>query len=1023
MTKNPIYQAIVKRKITFFAIFLVIAAGLISYKSLPKQEIPDVSAPAAMITTIYPGASSSEVEQLVATPIEDEIADMDGIDTLESTSKQGLTVVSVEFEVDVDEDKAFDELRRKVDDATKELPDGALDPEVDTELAETPAAILAFTGEAYTPEQLEDYADEVKRKLNVVSGIRKIDLEGEVEKDIIVEVDDKKLAAYGLSLSDFYNSMQAQNVNISSGSIGDGEDEITVKTEGLFESLDDIRQTIMDVSPNDGSVIRVRDVADVYFETKDNNIRFHHKEQQAILLSIYTKEGQNVIQIGDAINDKLKEIQHTIPSDVTMDYVTFQPEDVDATIKDFIKSLMIGVLLVVAVAFLGLGWRSAVVISTAIPLAIFATFSVMKVGGIKMEQISIAGLIIALGMLVDNSVVVNDAIRKRLDDGEHPLKASVNGVKEVGLAMFASLLTVLTAFTPLLAIPGAAGMFLESLPKVVMTSLVASYLIALFIIPALTYVSMRHKANDQKDEKPSMMSRVFLSNYKMISNHKWLAPLIIIGLMAGMIFTSGLLGLSFFPKADKDMIYIDVETTESSDIDLTENVVSDIETIVKPEPEVQSVSAAIGGNLPKIFITVFPGGETPDTAQVKMDVDLTAGDRFETRTELVDYLQVKLDEQLPGIDAVVKEIEQGPPTGAPVQVRVAGDDLVEIKQVAQKITSKLAEVPGSMNVSNTGEDQQYQYYVDVNTNLASKLGFTKYDIQEQVALALNGLTASTYRTDSDEFDLVVESDIDSLEELKTLEIKSNVTGSKVPLHQLATVTLRPQMSVIEKYDRQYVVTVKSYVKNGYSAVEIQDQLKQKEADVDTGHTTLTYAGEKEDINKNFGAAAQFALVAVSIMYLIMFVQFQSFVQPLVIFISIPLAMLGSFIGLFIFGLPLSFTVVLGIISLSGIVINNAIILTDHMNRERQAGKTAREAGESAVKSRVRPILISATTTVFGLLPLAVSDNPMFSPMAVALMFGILLSTVLTLVIIPVLHEWFMSRSKTVTTSQEEEISF
>ncbi|WP_102348577.1 efflux RND transporter permease subunit [Bacillus sp. Marseille-P3661] len=1022
MNKGVIYQAIVNRKLTFFAIFLVIIAGVFSYNVIPKQEIPDVASPAALITTLNPGASSSEIEKLVTTPIEAEISVINGISKLESTSVSNLSIVTVEFESDVDTDKVFDLVRQKIDSVESELPEGALESEIDTELTDTPAVILSFSGEQYDQEQLEEYAETFQRKLRLVDGIRKTEVEGGVDKQIVVDVDFKKLDSYQLSMDDVLTVLSGQNINIPSGSIGEDETKINVKTEGLFESLSDIENTIINVSVENGSVLRIRDIADVYFERSERDIRMRHNSQDAVLVAIYLKQSQNSVEIGEKLHEEIQHLKTQIPPNLNVDEVVFQPKEVKKSINDFIISLISGVILVIIVGFIGMGWRSAMVISTALPLAIFSTFLVMYVAGIELQQISIAGLIIALGMLVDNSIVVSDSIRERLENGEERMTACIKGTKDVAGAMFASLFTVLTAFTPLLMVPGPAGEFLNTLPKVVMVSLIASYLIALLVIPMLSYLTIANEEQQKGAQKRLKLFSVFVNAHAYVSKRKWIALIVIIILFAATIGTQSLLGLSFFPKADKELLYIDITTQETNDIDSTENIVKEIEAELKTVPEVKSFTSAIGGGLPKIYLTVMRSFKSPDTAQIKLDFDITDSERFETRAQLVDYIQKKIDTNLVGVDAIVKEIENGIPGSAPIQIRVLGDDLFEIKEVASVVTNKLAEIQGAVNVTNNGEDLGYQYYIDVDTNIATQVGLSKYDIQKQIAIALNGLTSSTYRTKNDEYDLVVKSNIDSIKELETLAIKSSVTGKKIPLKQVATVELQPELAVIHKYDRQYVVEVSGYAKSGFSPVAIQDQVEMNMKDVDVGQVELDFAGEKHNIEENFGTAASFAGIAVAAMFIIMFIQFKSFIQPLIIFISIPLAMFGSFLGLLLFGLPLSFTVVLGIISLSGIVINNAIILTDCMNRELSNGKNIIEATAVSVKSRVRPILLGATTTIFGLLPLAVSGSSLFAPMAVALMFGILMSTVLTLILIPVLNEIVMiAQNKILNRRQQQKL--
>jgi len=1000
MNKGAIYSAIKNRKITLFIVILLMISGLYNYYITPKQEDPDLNAPVAIITSIYPGASPEDVERLVTSKIEDEIVEINGYDYAYSDSKNSLSIVVLRLDYDADIDKAWTELRQKMDDLKGELPQGCQDIQINTDVVETAGIIISMSGENYTYEELAAYAEGFKKELGKIEGISRFDITGKQEKEVKIEVDAARLNYYNVSLEDVANVIRSQNIEIPSGTIDDGNAKISVKTSGTYSSLKEIENTIILVSEKNGSVVRLKDIAKIYMDVEDSNYKIKQNGRNAVLLTGYFKENKNIVLIGREVEKKLDELKTDLPGDIIFDEVLYQPRDVSNSVNNFMVNLLEGILFVIIVVFVGMGFRNALIVSTAIPLSILMTFSAIGLFGIKIHQISIAALLVALGMLVDNAIVVSDAIQVRIDKGQDKMDACIDGVKEVAVPVLTSTLTTVGAFIPLVTLPSLAGEYISSLPKIVIIALLSSYLVALFVTPTMAYIFFEESSRKER----TFRVRQLFYNMLNIGMKKRKATLIIVLIGFGMaMILATQLGLQFFPKADKNIIYIDIKTEQSGDISRTEHIADIVSDILRDQEEVISYTAAVGNGLPKFYDTVPIYTQSQDFAQIMVRLDLKKAGRFKTNSEFADNLQGKLDSQITGGTAIVKLLEKGEPIGAPVRVRITGKDIERLGEVAGQIRNKLSNIEGTINIDDDFSDKIYEFSVDVDVDRASSFGISKYDVQREVSIALRGKDTSVFRKDGNEYDIVVKSNIASIEELENLAIKSSITGNKVILKEIADINLKPQIPNIKKYDRDMAVTVYSDVKSGCSSVSIQEHLKNELKEMDLYDVSVVFDGEREKIRENFGNVGNSAIFAVLVVYGILLLQFKSFIQPLIILLTIPLSVIGSILGLFIFRQPLSFTGLLGMVSLLGIVVNNAIILMDYINNERKQGKGIEEACMEAVDKRFRPVTLSTTTTVMGLTPLAFSGSELFRPMSISLMSGLMISTLLTLVIIPVVY--------------------
>ncbi|MFH1810782.1 MAG: efflux RND transporter permease subunit [Pseudomonadota bacterium] len=994
-----ILAALQYRKITLLFTVAIALYGLFSYYVMPKQENPETSPPVALITTVYPGGAPEDVEQLVSKPIEDAVAGIDSFDHVMSWSRNSVSIVVVWLDVRADSEKPWRQMREALDDLEADLPELCQRPEVNTNLAETAGMIIALSGARYDYDQLSGFAEVFERELARVDGIARIDVVGALEKQVDVRVETARINGYGLSFEDLATILRAQNVEIPSGSIERDGVKLAVTTPGVFESLHDIEQTIVDVSPQTGAPVRVRDLATVSMGLEDGRYKIRQNGARAVLLAGYFESGRNIVLVGKDVRAILDRVKQRFPPDLQVDEVVFYPEDVQVAVAGFMRNLLQGVLLVIVVVFLGMGFRNAMVVSLAIPLSVLVSFVVMNLMGLQIHQISTSALIIALGMLVDNAIVIADSIQVRIDAGVPNETAAFEGARESAIPVFTATLTTVAAYSPLMFLPGSVGDFILTIPQVVMVSLSASYLVAMLVTPTLGAMFFRPTSGGTDDSSRLRRGFAFLLAWGL--RHKAGTLLIALAVFGAALTLQSRLGLSFFPYSDKNMAYVNVEG-EIADFDRTEALAAQAEAILAQTPEITSITTAIGEGLPKFFVSMPQHAQAEDYAQIMFRYDLGRSDRFASNEELVFYLHQQLGAAISGATVSVKLLELADPSAAPVVVRVSGDDYDRLLEVSQQLQARLSEVPGAIDVKDDALSKALEFRVLVDDDVATNLGITKYDIQRQINIALYGGKATVFRKAGKEYDIRVKSDIQSLSELENLAIKSRVAGHKVLLKQIAHVELAPRVELITRYQRDRSIAVTAFVAPGFASPAIEGII---ERDLLPGlnldGVSISFDGEREKIKKNFGNVGMSSLVALAAVYLILLLQFNSFRQPLIILVTVPLSAIGSIIGLFLVGQSMSFTALLGMASLIGIVVNNAILLIDFINRARERGDLIDAACVDAVQRRLRPIGLSTLTTVVGLTPLMLSNNPLFYPMSISLMSGLAVSTLLTMVVIPV----------------------
>lgn len=1002
MLIEKLVRGLIKNRIlVLILIGLIVIAGCASYYLVPKKENPKVSFPAVFITTIYPGASPSEVDQFVTQKIENAIKEnFSNYQYIKSTSIDSASIVVVLFNYDTTLDEILSPLKETVNDVQSDLPEMCEESTVTSAIAENTQFIISLSGENYTSEDLVEYANTIRDELIDIDGVTGIEIIGQKIKQVSVKVDPEKLLAYNISIENILSLMQAQNISIPSGSITYDTGTITVNTPSIFESLKDIENTVIGGSDTSVAFIKLKDVAEISIEYADT----YYYEQDGldtVMIVGYFDESQNAVNIGRNVRKVLESAEEELPDDLIYHEVMFSPEDVSESIQSFIINLIESVILIVVVVMIGVQLRNGIIISISIPLSIFATFIVMYLLDIDFQFISIAALIISLGILVDNSIVISEAIQQHLNAGEEKTEAIVAAVKETYKPVLTSTLTTFVTFCVLYFVPGAIGMVVATIPTVVIAALSASYIIAMFLVPVLAYYFFKPE-DAAKINKESKLKKMFLRLLDFGLAHR---KATIIGafstLLVSVLLISNM-GIKFFPGSTKPVIYIEV-TGESMSLEKTGQIVDEISAYLDENPLVDHYTSGIGEDLPKFFITVPARATADNTAQIMIELNENELKNYESTEEVTRIMQQELDQIIAGGTVVVKYLEYSIPTDAPICIFIEGDDEERINEVAAQVADALRQIEGTDNVRDTGSVTEYEYVVTTDSDVLSSFGLLKYDLVKQLNTSLMGASSASYVSGGTEMDIVVSADIDSLDDLYTLPISSSVTGTIVQLRQVATVELGIKSPNIDRYNGSLYVSVLSNVLPGYSAFSIENQLNSYLADIDMSGVKLESQGEFTNMMGLIGNLGYTGTAAILVIFVIIYIQFKSFKKPLIVITSIPLSLIGCCLGLWLFGMDLQAMALLGAVSLFGIVVNNGIILMEYIDFGVAKGNDVITACKEAISMRYRAIMMTSITTCIGLVPLIIANDPMTAPMASVLLFGLLFSTVLTMVVVPVLY--------------------
>ena len=999
-------------RFTIVVFLLLLVAGLESYLNMPRMENPEITIPGASITVIYPGASPNDLEQLVAMPIEDAINELEDIKEINTRLYDGLASITVEFVFGVDAGDKYDEVLQKVNGVKNELPDDIRS--LDTwQLKSSDVAImqLALVSETMEYSLMKEKAEELEEDIKKVDPVRNTEILACPDEQIAIDLELEKMSEMNISPQMVSQAIVSNNANIPGGDLKLGQKTFNVKTSGSYDNLGEIRNTV--VHSYKGRNILLKDIGTVSFDYEDQNYRARFSGKRAIYLTIQQKEGKNVFETTEAIKKEITDFKPRLGKNLRLEYVYDQSIDVSDRVNDFLANLLQGIILVGIVIFLALGVRSSGIAIIAIPLSILIGLAIIDRLGYGIEQISIAGLIVALGLLVDNSIVMVENINRFIKQGFKPPEAAVKAAREIGWPLISATVTTLLAFIPIAMMPDKAGAFIRTLPLTIIATLSFSLLIALTLNPLIAAKTFKGNTS----VKPKKSSYQGLSRYlqKIIdgpyqrSLRYALSRRVLTIIITTLIFGISLfaftqyLGITYFPKSEKPQFMVTINLPEGSNIDYTDKVTQKVERIIDTVSQANYYATNIGHGNPRIFYNQFPKKYDKDFAEIFVRLERYEYEEFR---HILENLRERFD-TFDEAKVNVKAFEQGTPVESPVMVYVLGEDMDKLREMGDEVVDMLEKQPGAINIENNLSKVKTDLYVDINREKAGMLGVAVSSIDKAVRTAVSGITVAEYRDDEgEEYDMVVRMKKGEKFNMKDFQkvYVSSQSGRLIPLRQLADLEFKKAPGIIARRNLERSALVTADVKQGSSLNEVMDPVIQKleKYPFPPGYDFFI-GGELKDRKESFGGMQIAIVIALISIFAVLVLQFRSFSKPLIIFAAIPLALIGSVWALLITGNSFSFTAFIGFTSLVGIVINNSIILVSYTNQLRNSGIKTTEAVITAGKTRFTPIILTTLTTIGGLLPLTLQGGSLWAPLGWTIIGGLLVSTFLTLIIVPLLY--------------------
>lgn len=1006
--------AIDNHQFTIMVVILLLIWGTISFMTMPRTEDPPLQLPGASVIIIYPGGTPADLEQLIAMPLEESINELNDIKRIESSMRDGIVVTSVEFTFDTDADEKFDEVVQQVNSIRVKLPEDLYSVEV-LQWTSSDVVImqLALVSDKGTYASLEEKVDNLKKDLERVKGVKSVGILALPRQEVRVSLDLEKMAQMNISLQQVSNAILSNNANIPGGNIKIGQKDFGIRTSGSFNDLEEIRNTV--VSSYNGRLIYLDNIASVGFDYEEEKYLARYDGTRCIFLVVKQKAGYNIFSIIKGIRPVLDNARTTLNSGAELETVFDQSESVDKRINGFLGNILQGIVLVGVVMFLSLGFRASVIVMFAVPFSILIGLGFTDISGFGLQQISIAGLVIALGMLVDNSIVIVQNIERLIGEGRSRRDAAIFGTAQLGWPVISSTITTMLAFIPIIAMPDKAGKFIQSMPVTIIYTLGASLFLALTITPYLSGIFLRpHLSGNNHDMRMKRWLNRFIEGpYRetlaFALRRSGLILILAATALAGAAILFTTLKTSFFPKAEKPQFMIRINAAEGSSIDKANEAAMYVESVLDTIPEVKHYAANVGHGNPRIYYNMFPKLDDKSFAEIYVELK-------EYDVKQFDAMIVRLRKffsEYPGAKINIKEFEQGAPIEAPLTVKLTGKEIPVLKKISVDVENMVSAVDGPVNIDNPLNKVSTDLYFNINRDKAGILGVPVVEIDRTIRTSITGAAVSKFRdAEGKEYNIVLRLPYHEnirLEDLDRIYVTS-LTGRAIPLKQLASVELKEGSGIITHFDMDRNATITADISKGYPLDEVIRQLDEKLIAYPwpEGYD-YTFTGEKESREESFGGIFKAGIIALLAIFAVMVMQFRSFIQPLIIFTAIPLAGIGASLALFITGNPFSFTAGVGIISLIGIVVNNSIVLVDYTNKLVEEGKDILTAVKIAGEVRFTPVILTALTTVGGLLPLTLRGGTLWAPMGWTIIGGLLVSTMLTLLIVPVLYKLLTRR--------------
>jgi multidrug efflux pump subunit AcrB len=1009
-------------RVTIMALAALILAGVAAFNTLPRAEDPGFIVKTALVSTYLPGASPERMEELVSDKIEQVVQQIPELDFVRSDSRTGVSLVFVNIRPEYkDMRPIWDDLRRKVERVQADLPGGVVGPFVDDEFGDVFPVLISILGDGYSLAELKDIADEVRDELLRIESVAKVQIFGAQEERIFVEYDNARLAEVGLSPSQLQGILASQNILLSGGKVTVGRESIAIEPTGSFESVDDLRRTLIQV-PGRDAVLALGDLAHIRRGTVDPPASLMHTDgERSLGLAVSLREGGNISEMGREIRALLDRLPAVYPHGVDFVPAIFQPAFVDRKVDEFVENLLQAIAIVLLVMVVTLGLRTGLVVASLIPATMLITLLLMNVFGVGLNQISIAALIIALGMLVDNAIVMSESILVRLQDGMPRRQAAVESARELMVPLLTSSLTTSAAFMPMYFSPSDMGEYTGALWQVITLALLTSWALSLVMMPLLCMAFLRVEQRAAADAGGSGAPRGLERTYRGALQAVLRVPLVSVAVVLG-VFLVALWGLGFVPKeympeSDSGRLLGEFDLPLGTSIEATEAALADVEEFLAGRMAADAAdgrgvlgwTAYVGsGGGPRYRLVYSPANEGSE--HFSMIIDATDP---QTVRQLMDDLEDFCRAAHPGLTLTLDMEAMGPGGGDPVAFRLYGRDQAELFARVDALEAHLRSVPGTRGVTNDWGPWTKKLVVAIDQARARRAGVTSQDVAVSLQTGMSGIEVTEYREGDKVIPVTLRSaaaDRQDVGKLESLNVHAQATGQSVPLKQVADVSLQWEASKILRRGGLKMVTVSCQLRRGVNAFATTNAVipwLEEQARSWPRGAFFEVGGELESSNDANEALFSLVPVVLAIMVILLVMQFNSIRRMAIIMLTIPLGLIGATVGLLVTGYPFSFFAILGVYSLAGIIINNAIVLIDRIRIEIEAnGLAPAPAILAAGQARLRPILLTTTTTVGGLIPLWIFGGPLWAPMAVSIIFGLLFATLLTLGVVPLLYVLF-----------------
>jgi len=1022
MQKTSIWGFFLRNwRFTYLLIAISFLAGMVSVFTIPKESAPDIDIPVAFVSIALPGASAIDVEEFIVQPLEDQILGMEDVEEVNGGAERGVGSVTVQFDINADKQTVINNLKDRVDLAKRNLPDDATDPIVQSiNFSDVPILTVALSG-PFPVSELRYMAQNLSDDLKRVAGVSEVKVLGGEDREWQVVINKASLDGYGLSLRQVVDAIQLANTDIPIGTIRVAQENFTLRFDGGLSSVEDIAN--VPITARGTTPIFVRDVASIvdgYVQASSlARLSVNGKETEpSVSLEVHKVSGGNIIKTVDLVWEEINKAKTDLPQEVVFETIQNSAKQINDDLNNLLINGGETVIIVMLLLLIFLGWREALLAGISIPLTFLITFAVLKPLGYTLNFLSLFSLILSLGIIVDGAIVMMEGIHNEQKAGLSGYEATKRTIEQFAAPLIAGVMTTILAFLPMMLTSGIIGKFIESIPVTVSIVLLASLVVALALLPAMASRILKTKDTSKPLSKADLQRERLISNLANWYRGK-LVPMLsskkkqnrLLGLLGILLVFSlalpatGLLEVSMFTNSNQPTFSIDIEEPFGTPLDVTDDSLRSIEEVLLNDSRLSSFLVRVGSG---------SGDEHTANITVKIKEDAKI-----SSLTLVDEFSAKLP-ALTDAKVSVTQAEEGPGSAAPVEVRIIGAEFEPMQELSDKVQLSLEKISGTKDIETNLTETNGEFVLTVDRVKARLFGVSALEVASTLRGAIYGSKAVTIRANGDDVNVMVKYDLDPFNptdpakpaSLTASSIESLTIASpagEIPLSSLATMSYSGGLARVEHLDGDRIIRVTSNVTSETSAANVFKAL-QKEVDtweIPTGYS-IEMGGQNEDIQKSFTDMLMAMALGVFLIAALLVWQFTSYRQPLFILATIPLALIGVLPGLTLVRVPLSFPALVGVVALTGIVVNNAIILIDRMNQNRRDGSDISQAVQEAAESRLQPILLTTVTTVAGLLPLAIS-SPTWGPLGYSIVFGLMMSTILTLLVVPILYLRFAEK--------------